>query len=168
MERRSAVFPFLYVLSDAEGETDLVKRIIDAEQALLIIKWNTLYRAVRAAVNQRIPPLLPQEIRDATRGAVISNDSFRLFLAQETVITEQDGDRISWTSLRTEYNRWCSASGRSSYVVDPALPEVSTLFARMRVRIDDGAAEGAQMLVGIRRRTARDPPYRSPLQIRGP
>lgn len=167
VERRSAVFAFLHMLGDAEGETDLVKRIIDSEQALLIIKWNTLYRAVRAAVNRRIQPLLPPEVRDATRAAIIANDSFRLYLAQETVITGADGDRVPWDRLRSDYNKWCSVSGRTAYAVDPAITEVSMLFARMAIRVEADDAN-VQVLVGIRKRGPRDPLYRSPLQIQGP
>jgi hypothetical protein len=56
--RRVALFPFLYMLREGQGVTDLAERIFRDEGPLLLIKWNTLYLKMRSTINRRVQSLM--------------------------------------------------------------------------------------------------------------
>jgi hypothetical protein len=164
VERRSAVFPFLFMLRDGEGATDLAQRIFAEEGPLLLIKWNTLYLELCRVVKVRIQSLLPAEIREATRQCIMANDSFKAFLAREFIVTGSSEDRIPWNTLWASYLTWCKAAGRAPYAVDPLKVEVQSMFKRMGIRLSRTSTPVS--LVRIRVRTPNDPPFHNLFEVR--
>ena len=163
-ERRGAVFPFTAVLQTGQGIVDLVSRIVKLEGAALLIKCNSMYLAVKKSVRQPIHPLLPPEIREATRQALMENDSLRSFIAQDCV-TGDAADRVPWQVFLGAYQKWCKAAGYKPYPVDPFMVEIQTMFRRIGVRLSRNRTLPIT-LVGIRPRAAGDPPYRSVFEVR--
>jgi hypothetical protein len=164
VERRSAVFPFLFMLRDGEGATDLAQRIFAEEGPLLLIKWNTLYLELCRVVKVRIQSLLPTEIREATRQCIMANDSFKSFLGRDFIVTDSSDDRIPWTQVWSSYLQWCKTAGRAAYAVDPLKVEVQAMFKRMGVRLS--RKSNPVSLVRIRARTLNDPPFQNIFEVR--
>jgi hypothetical protein len=164
VERRSAVFPFLFMLRDGEGATDLAQRIFAEEGPLLLIKWNTLYLELCRVVKVRIQSLLPAEIREATRQCIMANDSFKSFLGRDFIVTDSSDDRIPWTQVWSSYLQWCKTAGRAAYAVDPLKVEVQAMFKRMGIRLS--RKSNPVSLVRFRARTVDDPPFQNVFEVR--
>ncbi len=160
VERRSAVFPFRFVLRDGQGATDLGARIFREEGALLLIKWNTMYLQLRNSIRARIHPLLPVQIREATRQCIMVHDSLKIFLAHEYVATQSPRDCISWADLKRSYVQWCKREGRTVEKSVRSPVELSSMFNRM------GMPMREQMVVCIRPRTDEDPPFHNAFEVR--
>jgi phage/plasmid-associated DNA primase len=163
VERRSAVFPFTFMLRDGEGATDLASRIFATEGPLLLIKWNTLYLKMRDVITTRIQSLLPAQVRNATHQCIMAKDTFKSFLAHNFIVTESSEDRIPWMDVWSSYVRWCKSIGRASYTVDPMNVEEQAMFKRMGVRL---SRTSPMSLVRIRLRTSDDPLFRNAFEVR--
>lgn len=163
VERRVAVFPFRYITSSSSP--DLVQRIIQEEGPLLLIKWNTMYRAVLTCIGRRsIQPLLPRLVREATHQAVISGDSFKSFVDQQLIPEEHQ--RLTWGNLWQAFLAWCRNTGRIPYAVDPFSVEVQTMF-RSCLQVHLSQSASPLTLVGVRLRNHQaDAPYQSVFEVR--
>jgi len=165
-QRRSGVWPFAFLLRQGHGITDLVQQIIQTEAELLLIKLNTLYLAMRTTIKERIQPLLPSRVQDATQHAIIESDSLRSFFATKCVVTGDRQDRLKWAEVWEAYKEWCRKTGRRHYHADPHSIDVQTMLRRLGVRLSR-SRKSPTTLVGIRaRNTSKDAPYESPFRIR--
>jgi hypothetical protein len=160
--RRVALFPFLYMLREGQGITDLAERIFRDEGPLLLIKWNTLYCKLRSTIKQRIQSLLPAQIREATRQAVMAGDSFKTFFAQEIIVST--GDRIAWTDVLNAYKKWCKMTGRKAYMVDPTNVEEQAMLRSFGFYICETTSPIS--IVNARPRKPDDPPFQNVLQVK--
>lgn len=144
----------------------LVKRIIATERMTLLIKCNTLYLAMKAAIRQPVQQLLPPLIREATRQAIIQGDSLRLFAAVEYMVNiEKDQhDRTRWRDFWKHYLDWCRATGQRPYLADPTSPEIQGMFDKMGVVLY--THRGELWLIYLRRRNEQDPPFRSVFEVK--
>jgi hypothetical protein len=162
LERRFGVFPHTRILKQGQGDTGLVKRIIAQERALILIKCNTLYLAMKQAIHEPIQPLLPKLIRDATREALMQNDSLRSYIAQMYVVEEHA--RCTWSDLWEGYISWCRSTGNQAYAADPHSPEVQTMIHKIGARFK--AHKNSLWLVNLRLRTKGDPAYVSVFEVK--
>jgi hypothetical protein len=162
--RRVALFPFLYMLREGHGVTDLADRIFREEGPLLLIKWNTLYLKIRSSINKRIQSLLPTQVREATRQAVMAGDSFKTFFAQEIIVTESSHDRIPWINVLKTYQAWCKMTGRKAYVVDPTGVEEQAMLHGFGVRLSRRTSPVS--IVKARPRRPDDTPFRNVLEVK--
>jgi hypothetical protein len=158
--RRVALFPFLCMLKDGQAVTDLAERIFREEGPLLLIKWNTLYCKLRSTVRRRIQDLLPPQIREATRQAVMAGDSFKSFVAQEIIVTGDRSDRMTWKDVLTAYHKWCKVTGRKPYVVDLTKVEEQAMLRGFGITVL------CDTLQGVRARGLQDMPFRNVLQVK--
>jgi hypothetical protein len=164
VERRTAVFPFLFMLRDGQGANDLAARIILEEGALLAIKFNTAYQMLRRTVKGRVQKQLPLQVREATHQAICANDSFKSFVAQCLIVDhDDDAARLAWPVLWTRYQSWCKITGRKFYPLDPMSIEAQTLFRLLKVRFS--SRKSPPTVVHLRERTARDVPFRNVLEV---
>lgn len=165
LERRCAVFPFTRILPEGAGDVTLVSRIIATERIPLLIKCNTLYLAMKAAIRQPVQHLLPPLIREATRQALLQNDSLRLYLAHEYVISPDKNQhwRVKWRDMWAGYLEWCRSTGQRPYLADPGSSEVQTMFTKMGVRLH--SHRGELWLLYMRRRNEYDAPFKSVFQV---
>ena len=161
IERRSVVFPFSFRTMAGQDDTGLVSRIFKQEGPMVLIKWNTLYLAVRNAIHTSIHPMLPEEILTATRQAIIEkNDSLRAFLAQECIVTGHKNDRIQWLDVWKRYQSWCSTDRKQVLPIDFNTIEAQSMLHNMGIRLSK-SRKHPLALVGIRYRSNSDPPFRS-------
>jgi hypothetical protein len=161
--RRVALFPFLHMLREGQGVTDLADRIFRDEGPLLLIKWNTLYLKLRSSINTRIQSLLPSQVREATRQAVMAGDSFKTFFAQEIIVTGSSNDRIPWIDVLKTYQAWCKMTGRKAYVVDPTGVEEQAMLRGFGVRLSRHTSPVS--VVKARPRRSDDTPFRNVLEV---
>lgn len=153
--RRSAVFPFTFMLPKGHGDVTLVSRIIKSERTLILIKANTLYLAMRTAINKPVHELLPALIREATAQAIMQNDPFHTFIVQRNIFELRA--RVQWNELWNSYLEWCRTSGNRPYKADPNSPEIQTLLGRLGISFR--THKGNLWLVNVRPRTETDPPF---------
>jgi hypothetical protein len=161
--RRVALFPFLYMLRDGQGVTDLADRIFRTEGPLLLIKWNTLYLKMRSSIKSRIQGLLPADIRAATRQAVMAGDSFKSFFAQSLIISGSHNDFIPWEDVMEAYKKWCKLTGILPYMVDCNSVEVQAMLKGFGVRLSRHRSPVS--LIKARPRAVDDPPFRNVLEV---
>jgi hypothetical protein len=162
LERRFAVFPHTRVLGRGQGDTGLVKKIIAEERALILIKCNTLYLAMKKAIHEPIDKMLPLLIRRATAEALMQNDSLRLFVSQMYVTVANA--RVLWSTIWDDYITWCRRTGNQAYAADPYSPEVQTMVNKMGAHFH--VHKGQLWLMKIRARTKDDEPYRSVFEVK--
>lgn len=158
LERRIALFPFLFMLRDGEGATDLAQRIFKEEAALLLIKWNTIYWKIRQNVRGKIQSMLPPTIREATRQAIMQSDSFKGFFAQQVILEEESS--VSWSDLWDAYLAWCKQTGKTHYSVDPYLVETQAMLRRYGCSFENDHVQNARL------RLPTDPAFQSAFQVR--
>ncbi len=165
LERRCGVFPYTRVLSQGQGDVGLVKRIIAEERVVLLIKCNTLYLAMKKAIREPIQLLLPELVQEATRQALMQNDSLRMYLVQQHIVVPGNvSARFPWSEFWNSYLNWCRHSGNRPYSADPHSSEVRTMVSKMGGRFT--VHKGAIWLVYIRPRSATDPPFVSAFEVR--
>jgi hypothetical protein len=162
LERRFAVFPHTRILRQGQGDTGLVKRIIRQEQALILIKCNTLYLAMKASIKEPIHDMLPKLIQDATSEALMQNDSLRSYMTQLYVCAPKR--RVLWSAVWDKYVAWCRKFGHSPYAADPHTPEVQTMINKLGGHFR--THQGELWLANMRERTKDDPPYMSVFQVK--
>ena len=158
--RRMAMFPFCYMLGSGVGATDLAQRIFREEGPLVLIKWITLYLAIRRSVNGRVQSLMPALIKQATREAIAAEDSLKCFFMFELVVTGQAQDQLEWPHLWTLYKTWCRQTGRTAHTVDVRNIETQAMVRGMGIQLSH-----ASTLVGVRQRRTDDPPVQSVLRV---
>ncbi len=122
---------------------------------------------MKRVIRERIQPLLPPRVREATRQAMLQNDSLRAFIAQECIVPEAGEEkraaRIAWNAVWDGYLTWCRRTGQRPYSMDLHTAEGQTMISKLGVRVC--SRKGALWLVGLRRRTAEDPEYRSAFRV---
>lgn len=168
LERRFGVFPFTRVLRQGQGDVGLVQRIIDQEQALVLIKCNTLYLAMKRAIQRPVQALLPPLLRQATSQALMEHDSLRAFLLQECIVERGVVEaRISWAAFWEAYVGWCRATGQTVMPgVGPHHAGVMALLDRLGIRLH--VHRGHPWLVYLRPRIVeQDGAFQSVFEVRG-
>jgi hypothetical protein len=165
LERRCGVFPYTRLLPQGQGDVGLVRRIIEQERALILIKCNTLYLAMKRAIREPIHPLLPSLVKRATSQALMQKDSLRMYLMQQHV--SESGNvaaRIAWKTFWEKYLEWCRYTGNRPYTADPHCAEIRTMVDKVGGRFT--VHKGSMWLVYIRARLATDKPFESAFQVR--
>ncbi len=165
LERRCGVFPYTRLLPQGQGDVGLVKRIIEQERALILIKCNTLYLAMKRAIHEPIHPLLPSLIKIATSQALMQKDSLRMYLVQQHVSDPGNVKaRIPWSTFWEKYLEWCGYTGNRPYTADPHSPEIRTMVEKVGGRF--AVHQGNFWLVFIRARLPTDEAFQSAFAVR--
>lgn len=170
--RRIAMFAFCCMLRAGQGDVDLVQRIVEEEQATLLIKCNTLYLAMKEAIRRPVHSLLPARMQEACTHALMQNDSLYSFCVQEHVVVAAPcRGRMAWNGFWERYLAWCRHSGRpvrTDVGGQPHHPGVMALITRMGARIVTSRSSGTTWILQMRPRDVSkgDSPFQSAFAIR--